>query len=144
MTKLNDIRAAVCGVYNITKDELIGSNRDKRHAHARHVFVGLARGMTDYPMSDIGRYLGGRDHTTIFNSEKRFELLCDENEHFLRRVDKVRAIVLRMSQDSQTVERLFDDLGDRLCAGTASQVTRVNRIISRDFGAWVEVRGTIR
>ena len=143
MAELNDIKAAVCGVYDMKKDDLIGFKRDKRHAHARHVFVGLARSMTDYSMSDIGRYLG-RDHTTIHNSERRFQHLCDVNKHFLRRVDEVRAIVLRMSQDSERVERLFDDLGDRLCAGTASQVTRVNRIISRDFGAWVEVRGTIR
>jgi hypothetical protein len=143
MTKLNQLKAAVCGVFDLTEAELIGQSREKKYTHARHVFVGLARGMTDYSMSDIGRYLG-RDHTTIHNSERRFKHLCDVNEHFLRRVEKVRAIVLRMSQDSERVERLFDDLGDRLCAGTASQVTRVNRIISRDFGAWVEVRGTIR
>ena len=143
MTKLNDIKAGVCGVFDLTEAQLIGQSREKKYAHARHVFVGLARQMTDYSMSDIGRYLG-RDHTTIHNSERRFDHLCDVNAHFLRRVDEVRAIVLRMSQDSETVERLFDDLGDRLCAGTASQVTRVNRIISRDFGAWVEVRGTIR
>ena len=143
MLKLNQLKAAVCGVFDLTEAELIGQSREQKYAHARHVFVGLARGMTDYSMSDIGRYLG-RDHTTIHNSERRFQHLCDVNKHFLRRVDEVRAIVLRMSQDSETVERLFDDLGDRLCAGTASKVTRVNRIISRDFGAWVEVRGTIR
>lgn len=142
MIKLNQLKAAVCGVFDLTEAGLIGPNRDKRHTHARHVFVGLARGMTDYSMSDIGRYLG-RDHTTIHNSERRFDHLCSVNAHFSQRADQVRAIVLRMSQDSETVERLFDDLGDRLCAGTASQVTRVNRIISRDFGPWVEVRGAI-
>ena len=117
MLKLNQIKAAVCGVFDLTEDDLIGPNREQKYTHARHVFVGLARSMTDYSMSDIGRYLGGRDHTTIFNSERRFEHLCDVNEHFLRRVDEVRAIVLRMAHDSETVERLFDDLGDRLCAG---------------------------
>lgn len=143
MTKLNQLKAAVCGVFDLTETELIGQSREKKYTHARHVFVGLARQMTDCSLPEIGGALGGRDHTTIFNSERRFSHLCD-NEHFLRRVDQVRAIVFRMAHDSETVERLFDDLGDRLCAGTASQVTRVNRIISRDFGAWVEVRGTIR
>ena len=143
MLKLNDIKAGVCGVFDLTEDDLIGPKRDKRHTHARHVFVGLARSLTDYSMSDIGRYLG-RDHTTILNSERRYEKLCNVNAHFSQHVDQVRAIALRTSQDSETVERLFDDLGDRLCAGKASKITRVNRIISRDFGAWVEVRGTIR
>ena len=143
MMTLSIIKQAVCGVYGLTEAELISQSREQKYAHARHVFVGLARGMTDYSMSDIGRYLG-RDHTTIHNSERRFEHLCSVNAHFLQRADQVRAIALRMSHDSETVERLFDDLGDRLCAGTASHVTRVNRIISRDFGPWVEVRGAIR
>jgi hypothetical protein len=143
MLKLNQLKAAVCGVFDLTETELIGQSREIKYTHARHVFVGLARSMTDYSMSDIGRYLG-RDHTTILNSERRYEKLRNVNAHFSQHVDQVRAIALRMSQDSETVERLFDDLGDRLCAGKASKVTRVNRIISRDFGAWVEVRGTIR
>ena len=144
MTKLNQLKAAVCGVFDLTETELIGQSREIKYTHARHGFVGLARQMTDCSLPEIGGALGGRDHTTILNSERRFEYLCDVNAHFLRRVEQVRATVLRMSQDSETVERLFDDLGDRLCAGKASKVTRVNRIISRDFGAWVEVRGTIR
>ena len=141
---LSDIKTSVCAVYNLTDAELIGLSREQKYAHARHVFVGLARDMTDCSLPEIGGALGGRDHTTILNSERRFEHLCSVNRVFLQRADDARAIAARLLHDRQAVEGMFDDLGKRLCAGTASQVTRVNRIISRDFGAWVEVRGTIR
>ena len=141
---LSDIKAGVCAVYDLTDAELIGHSREQKYAHARHVFVGLAREMTDCGLTKIGAALGGRDHTTILNSERRFEHLCSVNEQFLRQADNARAVAARSLRDRQAVERLFDDLGKRLCAGTASPVTRVNRIASRHFGAWVEVRGTIR
>ena len=141
---LSDIKTAVCGVFDLTDPELIGQSREQKYAHARHVFAGLAREMTDCGLTKIGAALGGRDHTTILNSQRRFEHLCSVNEQFLQRADDARAIAARSLRDRQAVERLFDDLGKRLCAGTASRVTRVNRIRSRDLGAWVEVRGTIR
>ena len=141
---LSDIKAAVCGVFDLTEADLISHSREQKYAHARHIFVGLARDMTDCRLTEIGAALGGRDHTTILNSQRRFEHLCSVNEQFVRRADNARAIAFRSLRDRQAVERLFDDLGERLCAGTASQVTRVNRIASRHLGAWLEVRGTIR
>ena len=141
---LSDIKAAVCGVFDLTEADLISHSREQKYAHARHIFVGLARDMTDCSLPEIGAALGGRDHTTILNSQRRFEHLCSVNEQFVRRAYDARTIAARSLRDRQSVERLFDDLGERLCAGTASQVTRVNRIASRHLGAWLEVRGTIR
>lgn len=52
--------------FNLTYAEVIGPNRDTRHVCARSVAAKLLRARgNSYPQ--IGRYLGGRDHSTIIN-----------------------------------------------------------------------------
>ena len=54
--------------YGIKKEDIVGSRRNKEVAWARHVFVYLARVITDMPLKSIGKILGGRDHTTVRSS----------------------------------------------------------------------------
>ena len=66
---------AVSREFGITERDIMGASRLKPTAQARHAFVLIAR-KEQFSLTDIGNFLGGRDHTTILNSENRgFDLL---------------------------------------------------------------------
>ena len=64
---VDKIFSAVFNKYNISKQELIGSKRNKDIAYARHISIYLIREITEMSFKSIGR-LFNRDHSTIINS----------------------------------------------------------------------------
>lgn len=53
--------------YNRTYEEIVSPRRLKEFAVVRSVIVNLLREMTALSLPEIGRILGGRDHTTILH-----------------------------------------------------------------------------
>ena len=64
---VDKVFSAVFNKYNISKEELIGSKRNKDIAHARHIAIYLIREITEMSFPNLGR-LFHRDHTTVMNS----------------------------------------------------------------------------
>jgi len=56
---------AVVLVTNISVADIEGRKRIRRIARARQILCYLAREYTDMTLSEVGVYLGGRDHTTV-------------------------------------------------------------------------------
>lgn len=63
----------ICRHYPYNFDELISKNRSKDLAFVRHLTVYLMKKLTDKSLRDIGRYLGGRDHTTVVHAIQKME-----------------------------------------------------------------------
>ena len=62
----NDILLdTVSSYFGMTPDALIGKKRDKAVAFARQIAMYLMREEMNAPWTDIGRTLGGRDHSTV-------------------------------------------------------------------------------
>ena len=71
MRKILEDCAALFGV---TRDELISSSRTRRIAEARQTAAWvLRRAYPSLSLEEIGRVLGGRDHTTIIYSITKIE-----------------------------------------------------------------------
>jgi hypothetical protein len=64
------------------------SSRFRPLADIRHMFCHIAYSM-GYKLTDIGRYLNNRDHTTVINSLKRFKELISYDELFLNNYEIV-------------------------------------------------------
>lgn len=65
----------VAACFKMSVGELIGSGRSRQYIVARTIAVMLFRQSgASYPQ--IGRWLGGRDHTTIINMTKRWHDFC--------------------------------------------------------------------
>ena len=64
---VDKVFSAVFNKYNISKEELIGSKRNKDIAYARHIAIYLIREITEMSFPNLGR-LFNRDHTTVMNS----------------------------------------------------------------------------
>ncbi len=53
--------------YNLTPLDILSQKRSKDIAYPRQIAMYLCRTMTDSPLQEIGRLMGGRDHSTILH-----------------------------------------------------------------------------
>jgi chromosomal replication initiator protein len=68
---LKDIECAVCDLFQIGPEALKADSRARNIAQPRMLAMYLARKHTGTPYSEIGRYFGGRNHSTVIAAEKR-------------------------------------------------------------------------
>ncbi|QDS96743.1 Chromosomal replication initiator protein DnaA [Adhaeretor mobilis] len=71
---MKEILAVVCRYLGIRQRELASSSRRKSLVQARGMVVYLARRLSSLSYAEIGRSLGGRDHSTVINAMKRVEI----------------------------------------------------------------------
>lgn len=75
MSRIETIQAEICARYGVTRDELMGPRRFRKHTLPRFMAMALVQDLIpdqSYPM--IGRHFG-RDHTTVINAIKRVNVL---------------------------------------------------------------------
>lgn len=70
---LNDILLKVAKHYTITKDELTSKSRVSKLIQPRFVAIYLITQLTSLTTKEIGRQLGGRDHSTIINARNEIQ-----------------------------------------------------------------------
>jgi len=85
--KVNKIRAkpldiikTISNQYRIKLIDMKGPKREKQIANARHIAMFVLKDNLDLPFAEIGRYFGGRDHTSVMHAVKKIEthLVYDE------------------------------------------------------------------
>jgi chromosomal replication initiator protein len=64
---------AVCGYFDVTREQLAGPSRARDITYPRHVAIYLLRRFSSRPLTDIGQLLGGRDHSTVISAARRIE-----------------------------------------------------------------------
>jgi len=64
---------AVASKYGQLVGDLIGPSRTRPLVAARHVAIYLTRNLTDYSYPMIGRFFGGRDHSTCIAAVEKIE-----------------------------------------------------------------------
>ncbi|QIB34779.1 helix-turn-helix domain-containing protein [Ancylobacter pratisalsi] len=99
---------AVAVHFRVPEREILLHRRDQHVAWPRHVTVGLASRLTTYSLPRIGRALGGRDHTTILHSRRRFDqrIACDPAA--AREVDTIQDAILSTADgDGEKAELAF-------------------------------------
>jgi chromosomal replication initiator protein len=68
---LKDIERAVCGLFGLEPEVLRSESRARAVAHPRMIGMYLARKHTGASFSEIGRFFGGRNHSTAIAAEKK-------------------------------------------------------------------------
>ncbi len=87
------IRDVVCEVCGITQDDFLTSLR-RNAADARKMFVGLVFEAGGAKQEAIGKYLNGRDHSTVVLAKKRHRQLMDNDKRYLDLVLKAGRKIL--------------------------------------------------
>ena len=67
------IISMVAEQYDITPADITGNKRNSKIVYPRQIAMYLCREMLDIPLTQIGTYLGKRDHTTIIHGITKIE-----------------------------------------------------------------------
>ena len=66
-----DVLSAVSDYFSVDQDAIKGRRRDKITAAARQVAMYLLREDAGLPLVTIGRFLGGKDHSTVLHAHRK-------------------------------------------------------------------------
>ena len=87
--QLKRMLATIARYFGVTQAALAGSSRRRGLVAARNVFVHFARQYTPASYAEIGRTLGGRDHTTIMHAERRLAEWLEADPSLQAAVDEL-------------------------------------------------------
>ena len=90
---LHDIAAAAASHFSLKLSDLRSPVRQRALVTARGVAVYLARHLTEESLKCIGRYFGGRDHTTVLHSCRRTEGLLESDPAVREAVEHLREML---------------------------------------------------
>lgn len=79
VTTMQEILVAVCVFYSTSSYAIKSSKRTANIVLPRHIFVFLAKRLTTKSLPEIGRFLGGRDHTTVLHAFRRIERMAEHS-----------------------------------------------------------------
>lgn len=83
----------VCDQFNVTVEEVTGKKRSANLVEPRQIVMYLCRELTDASLSDIGKMLGNRDHTTVMHGVNAVEKEINEKEDTAKRIKTLKKII---------------------------------------------------
>ena len=95
MTTLNNIQEAVLSIFSITESQLKGSSRSRYVCRARQVAMYLAHQYTCGSLSDVGRFFGGRTHSTVKHAISQVEKQINKDGEIPALLEHCRARLQR-------------------------------------------------
>jgi chromosomal replication initiator protein len=87
---VDDVLSATAATFGVSTDELIARDRRPAVSRARKVAIYLARELTGNSLPEIGRRLGGRDHSTILAAVRSLDGDIERDAGLAQAVDKLR------------------------------------------------------
>lgn len=89
-----DILGVITDFYHLSKEDLTKKGRKKEIAYPRQVAMYLMRTELETPLSSIGEYFGGRDHTTVLHA---VEKITKEKETRSRVKEELSSLLERLT-----------------------------------------------
>ena len=71
----------VCEFFKVTREDLVGSKRNKEFVEPRQMCIYLINEMLNMPLTAIGTIFGGRDHTTVMHARDKINEQLKTNPH---------------------------------------------------------------
>ncbi|MBI1903059.1 MAG: hypothetical protein HYS13_18320 [Planctomycetia bacterium] len=103
--RLADIEQVVCDVFGLEPQSLRSGRKDQAVSRPRMLAMWLARKHTRAALSEIGRFFGGRKHSTVISAQKKVETWMHQREP------------LRLARESLSAEETVRRVEERLRAG---------------------------
>jgi chromosomal replication initiator protein len=77
---LKDVEKALVALFGVTADDLRGEGRARAFSYPRMLGMYLARKQVGASYSEIGRFFGGRNHSTVIAAEKKVKSWLAEED----------------------------------------------------------------
>lgn len=84
-----DIKEVVSQYFNITAQDMETKKRSQDISTPRQIAIYLIRTLTDYSLPMIGRFFGGRDHSTIIHSYEKIKKELELSEPLKAAVSEI-------------------------------------------------------
>lgn len=96
-----NIATAAAKHFGLTRSEMLGKCRASKLAGSRHIAMFLAQTLTLRSLPEIGRMLGGRDHTTILHGVRKIQArILSGNSETIGHIEAIHAdLALRFNVD---------------------------------------------
>ncbi|MDH4358331.1 MAG: chromosomal replication initiator protein DnaA [Candidatus Berkelbacteria bacterium] len=88
-----EIISAVCKYYSLSRDEILGKGRKKELIRPRQVTIFLIREKTNKSLPEIGKIMGGKDHTTVLHSERKISDQIKIDNQLKTDIENIRVIL---------------------------------------------------
>jgi chromosomal replication initiator protein len=75
----SDIISAVSKYFSIGKRPLLGASRARPVARPRQILMYVLRTQLGLPLEEVGRLVGGRDHTTVMHAVGKITQLASSD-----------------------------------------------------------------
>ena len=89
------ILSAVCSYFKQSREDILGKGKKADVVKARQICVFLMCNMMSMPLTAIGTFLGGRDHTTAMYARDKIAKLITLNERIAKEIDDIKNIILK-------------------------------------------------
>jgi chromosomal replication initiator protein len=102
--RLDDIAQEVCSLFGLDPKTLKSKGRTRTVSRPRMIAMYLARKHTQAALSEIGRFFGGRNHSTVISAQKKVDLWLHGDAS------------LSLSETAWKMNEVIEHLERRLCA----------------------------
>ena len=89
----NDLINSVCKYYKINKKDMLGPQRTAVLALPRQILMYLLRTSLQLPLQEVGRLIGGRDHTTVIHAVEKITRLASNNVKIQEDIQRIKKIL---------------------------------------------------
>jgi chromosomal replication initiator protein len=90
-TGMAEILDATARAFEVSPQALLARDRRPEVARARHVAMYMARVLTTHSLPEIGRMIGGRNHTTVLHAVNRISAEIKNDPAMHRTVERLHA-----------------------------------------------------
>jgi hypothetical protein len=106
------IAETVCTSYDVKLLDLYSARRDRQIILPRHMSWALARRLTRRSLPEIGRLMGGRDHTTVFAGIRKIEQAMETDAEIAANFQTLTNALTLLGEASDKSARLSVQFGD--------------------------------
>ncbi len=86
---VENIRRAACAYFGVAEDLVLGRGRNREIVQARHVGMYFSKKLSGHSLATIGRYFGGKDHSTVIHACRCVENLIETDPNFRETLKRI-------------------------------------------------------
>ncbi|KKU69134.1 MAG: Chromosomal replication initiator protein DnaA [Candidatus Amesbacteria bacterium GW2011_GWA1_47_20] len=90
----NEVINLISGYFGVGVQQLKGEKRTKTIAWPRQILMHLLRTDLELPLEEVGRLIGGRDHTTVMHADKKVIAMMQSDQSIHNQIGDIRKKML--------------------------------------------------
>ncbi len=91
----DEIIDCTCRYFNVAKADIVGKKKNKEIVEPRQIAIYLITELMTVPLTSIGEFFGGREHTTVMHARDKISAQVNSDGKTRTAVNDIKAMVLR-------------------------------------------------